>query len=105
MANYAMKIENNGQAVQFAECKVEGLTAGVEYKFTYDRKEVKSNAFRIFINEVANDNSNPILELHYSDTEGVFTPSGDTVYIAIGDNDSSSSTYCIVDNIFIVENI
>ena len=104
MANYAMKIENNGQAVQFAECKVEGLTAGVEYKFTYDRKEVAANTFRIFVNEVANDNSNPILEMKFGDTEGTFTPSGDTVYVAIGDNNSASGVYCIVDDVSIMEN-
>lgn len=105
VGDYAMEVSyaENGGSVMFAETEMTGMTMGEDYSVRIYMEDIYSNAFRIFINDVPNDNTNPILQLGWVSTpgwvDGNFTATAETMYLAIGDDVPNVGVYSISDNI------
>ncbi len=99
--DYGMKISYYGADEMFAETELTGLTVDETYTVTLYVKEATTNAFRVRINTLANNNSSMVEEITYGlgDRVFTFTATSTTMYLAIGDDVASATIYSIVDNI------
>lgn len=101
---YGMKISYLLDGSMFAETELTDLTIGNEYTINVYVREVLSNQFKVYINELPNDNLTSVAEIGWG--LGLrtvsFTATETTMYLAIGDVVSATSTYSIIDEVSVL---
>ncbi len=105
--DFGMRIDYlaNPDDEMFAETEVTGLVQGNDYTLKLYVYAIRSNSFKIYINELPNDNTSAIKEEGWEQPPVQrtidFTATQETMYIAIGDTTGAPDIYSIVDNVSI----